>query len=159
MLKHHQDADPIDVTSKAGRGGFSKTLINLGITLLFGLVYFYFKLPALNLHNEDFYVFAFLLAAVYCACAVVTSGIWKLRGQDDFVKSVKSHCSIALGICALLVVVLLVGTLLSSVILRAGAYSKLLPFETGSFSEDVEEVSYDHIPMLDRESAEKLGDR
>ena len=31
--------------------------------------------------------------------------------------------------------------------------------ETGDFTQDIEEISFDQIPMLDRDSAEKLGDR
>ncbi len=57
---------------------FTRTLINLAVTLVFGLAYFYVELPAINLHAEEFYVFAFLLCAVYCACAVVTSGFVKI---------------------------------------------------------------------------------
>ena len=45
------------------------------------------------------------------------------------------------------------------VVFRAGAYSELLPLETGTFAQDIQEVAYDRIPMLDRDSAEKLGDR
>ena len=59
---------------KAIGNAFTRTLINLGVTLLFGLGYFYFELPALNFHAEEFYVFLFLLCAVYCVCAVITSG-------------------------------------------------------------------------------------
>ena len=42
---------------KAIGNAFTRTLINLGVTLLFGLGYFYFELPALNFHAEEFYVF------------------------------------------------------------------------------------------------------
>ena len=53
----------------------TRTLINIAVTaLVLGLVYFYVELPALNLHAEEFYVFVFLLCAVYCGCAVLTSG-------------------------------------------------------------------------------------
>ena len=38
---------------------FTRTLINLAVTLVFALVYFYLELPALNFHAEEFYVFAF----------------------------------------------------------------------------------------------------
>ena len=31
--------------------------------------------------------------------------------------------------------------------------------ETGDFAADIKEISYDQIPMLDRDSAEKLGNR
>ena len=47
----------------------------------------------------------------------------------------------------------------SSVILRAGSYTKLLTVEDGDFISDVEEISFDQIPMLDKDSASKLGDR
>ena len=52
-----------------------QTLICLAITLVVGLVYFYFELPALNLHSPAFYTFVFILCAVYCVCAVFTSRI------------------------------------------------------------------------------------
>lgn len=51
-----------------------RTLLNLAVTLVFGAIYFYVTLPPLNLHSGDFYVFALLLCAVYCGCAVLTSG-------------------------------------------------------------------------------------
>ena len=50
---------------KAIGNAFTRTLINLAVTLVFGLVYFYVELPAINLHAEEFYVFVFLLCAVY----------------------------------------------------------------------------------------------
>ncbi len=137
-----------------------KTLINIGITLVFGLVYFYFALPALNFQSEGFYVFLFLLSGVYCVTAIVTSGIWRLHDkQEEFLKSVKTNCKVPLLICAALLLLLLVGGLLSSILFRARAYSSLLPVGTGDFSADVAEISYDRIPMLDSASAQKLGDR
>ena len=38
---------------RAMGNAFSRTLINLAVTLIFGLVYFYLELPALNLHAEE----------------------------------------------------------------------------------------------------------
>ena len=148
-----------DATPGQGGGTVKKTLINLLVTLVFGLVYFYLELPALNLHDQEFYVFVFLLSAVWCVSSILTSGLWKLQGQGDFFRSVKNNCRLPLIICAALVVIFLLGSLLSSVILRAGSYSKLLSFETGDFSTDVTQVSYDQIPMLDADSASKLADR
>ena len=42
----------------------TRTLINIAVTLVFALGYFYVELPALNFHAEEFYVFAFLICAV-----------------------------------------------------------------------------------------------
>jgi hypothetical protein len=44
-------------------------------------------------------------------------------------------------------------------VLRASSYSKLLTLETGDFTAEVEEISYDQIPMLDADSAARLGSR
>ena len=62
-------------------------------------------------------------------------------------------------LCLALIVLYLGGSLFSSVILRAGSYTKLLTVEDGDFISDVEEISFDQIPMLDKDSASKLGDR
>ena len=65
-----------------------RTLLNLAVTLVFGAIYFYVTLPPLNLHSGDFYVFVLLLCAVYCGCAVLTSGFQGsgAKGYFGFVK-------------------------------------------------------------------------
>lgn len=137
---------------------FTRVLINLGVTLLVGLVYFYVELPAINLKNPDFYAFAFLLCAVYCVCAIITSG-FQGEGVKNYFSFLKKQCAVPFFLAAALVVIALVGSVAGSVLFRAGAYSQLLTFETGNFATDVAEVSYDQVPMLDRASAERLGDR
>ena len=47
-------------------GRVKQTLICLAATLVVGLIYFYFELPALNFHSPAFYTFIFILCAVYC---------------------------------------------------------------------------------------------
>ncbi len=49
-------------------------LISILATLLFGCIYFYLKLPAVNLHAVEFYTFIFLLCAVYCAVSLLMTG-------------------------------------------------------------------------------------
>ena len=44
-------------------------------------------------------------------------------------------------------------------LLRSGAYTELLDVQTGDFASEVKEISYDQIPMLDKASAQRLGDR
>lgn len=136
----------------------TRVLINLGVTLLFGLGYFYIELPAINLHSESFYVFIFLLCAVYCVCAVFTSG-FQGDGAKGYFHFVKKQCTLPFIVTVLLVVIAAVGSLFSWVVLRAGAYSELLPIQTGDFAAEVEEISYDQIPMLDADSAQRLGSR
>ncbi len=144
---------------RAIKSGFTRTLINLAVTLVVGLVYFYFELPALNFHAEEFYVFAFLLCIVYCACAVFTSGFQGDGGAKGYFKFVRKQCAVPFLAAVLLTATIALGAIASWVVLRAGAYSKLLPLEVGDFTAEVEEISYDQIPMLDDGSAARLGSR
>ena len=137
---------------------FTRTLINLAVTLVFGLVYFYVELPAINLHAEEFYVFVFLLCAVYCVCAVLTSG-FQGEGVKGYVHFVKKQCTVPFLAFIALIAAIAIGAISSWVVLRAGAYSQLLPIESGDFTAEVEEISYDQIPMLDADSAARLGSR
>ena len=139
--------------------GFGRIAINLLVTLVFGLVYFYLELPAINLHDKNFYGFFFLMSAVYCVTALVTSGVYKFVQQGEFFASIKKACLLPFILCVLLLVLMAGGSLMSSVVFRASSYTELLEPADGDFTEDVKEISYNRIPMLDAASAARLGDR
>ena len=71
----------------------TRVLINLGVTLAVALVYFYFELPALSLQSPDFYFFVLLLCAVYCGCALLTSG-FQGQGIKNYLHFLKKQCTI-----------------------------------------------------------------
>ena len=157
-----------DTTSsvRKPRGRFGRTLLSLVITALVGFVYFYVSLPALNFHTGDFYSFLGLLCVVYLICVFLLSGAphdnvirtpkEKLR---EWLRFVKSRC-LPVGILfAAVVLVAVVGQIISLPIFRAAAYRDLLTVQTGDFSTDVAQISFNEIPTLDRKSAEFLGDR
>lgn len=144
---------------KAIGNAFTRTLINLGVTLVFALGYFYVELPAINLHAEEFYVFALLVCAVYCICAVITSGFQGEGGVKAYFGFVKKQCLVPLFAVVALIAVIAVGAITSWVVLRAGSYADLLTVESGDFAAEVEEISYDQIPMVDKDSAERLATR
>mgnify|MGYP000440053837 CR=1 FL=1 len=141
------------IGSKGGR-----IAVNTLVTLLVGAVFFYVQMPAINLHAEEFYGFVLLLCVTYCICALFTSG-FQGTGAKGYFTFVKKQCTVPFIVMALMIVTALVGALTSWVVLRAKDYQALLPIDSGSFASEIEEVSYDRIPMLDRDSAEKLGDR
>lgn len=144
------------------KSGFSgkNILINLIVTIVAGFIYFYVELPPINLHSAAFYSFFLFLSVVYCITAVITSGIYRqAENGKTFWKLLKGSCIVPLIVIGAVFVIYVVGGLLSSVVVRSGAYAKLITVETGDFTQDIEEISFDQIPMLDRDSAEKLGDR
>ena len=130
-----------------------KVLTVIGLILLAG-IYCYVKLPAINIHAAGFWTF---LLVVIAALAVIYIGKKKLFRKEDIKQS-----GIAKGLIGLFVligVIYLGGTLLSSPIINAKKYQKLLTVEEGDFQTDIKELSFDQIPLLDRESATLLGNR
>lgn len=136
----------------------TRVLICLGVTLAVGAAYFYLSLPAINLQDEGFYGFLFLLCVTYMVCAVITSG-FQGNGAKGYFTFVKKQCKLPALILAAALVVIIVGSIVGSVIFRSADYAELLTIQTGDFASQVTEISYDQIPMLDKDSAERLGDR
>ena len=122
------------------------------VIILLGL-YYYIALPAVNIHSTEFWVFLGVLILVIAALYGKKKG---LRGRE--IKESKG-LKIILGAFAAVVIVYLAGTLLSSPIVNADKYQKLMTVETGEFATDIEELSFDQIPLLDRDSATLLGNR
>ena len=135
-----------------------RTVLNLAVTLLFAAVYFYIVLPPINLKAPEFYVFALLVCGVYGLCAIMTSG-FQGDGMKGYFSFLKKQCLIPLAAAVLLVATALVGSALGWQVFRANSYRDLLTVESGDFAAEVEEISFDQIPMLDRDSAAKLGNR
>ena len=144
---------------KKQRSSGKSILLSLLVTVIAGALYYYLKLPALNPKSGDLYAFILLLCVVYTLATLVFSG-GRLRQQaGDYAQFVKSRCKLPLAIAILTAAVIVVGWLTSAVFFRAGRYAQLLVPENSSFSDDVDQISFDQIPMLDKDSAERLGDR
>lgn len=133
-------------------------LISIVLTVLVGLIYFYLQLPAINLHSAEFYSFIFILCVVYCGANLVVTG-FRATNVKDYFKHLIKKCTIPVVAVVLLIAIAIVGSLAGSVFFRAKSYAKLLPFETGDFSAEVQEVTWEQIPMLDSHSANTLANK
>ena len=132
--------------------GKKKFLIAIIVVLLAGL-YYYISLPAINIHSSDTWFFVIVIFIVLAVCYAMRKRLG--RGEFRQSKVMKGFGIIILG----LGIIYLIGSLLSSPIVNAKKYQKLLTVEEGEFTEDVEELSFDKIPLLDKDTAEILGDR
>ena len=129
-----------------------KLAIALMVIIVAG-IYYYVALPAFNIHSSETWFFVMALAVI----GLVYYTMRKKPGKGAF-KTDKGFRSI-LTVLLALGVVYLVGTLLSSPIVNAKKYQKLMKVQEGEFADDVEELSFDKIPILDRDTAAILGDR
>lgn len=130
----------------------SKFLVALIVILVAGL-YYYMALPAFNIHSSE--TWFFIMAAVVIVIAVYAARKKIDRREFKQDKGLRILLTVLLCFGA----VYLVGSLLSSPIINAKKYQKLMEVQEGEFTEDVEELSFDKIPLLDKDTAEILGDR
>ena len=121
--------------------------------LVFAAVYYYVALPAVNIHSSDLWMF--MIIVVLIVAAVYLGKKKPTRFELKRLKGFK--VIVAAGV--LVVGVYLIVSLLSSPIINAKKYQQLLKVEEGEFTKDIEELSFDQIPLLDKDSATLLGNR
>ncbi len=149
--------------------GKKKILRNLLIVLagliLLG-VYYYVTIPAINLHSKGTWGALLFLVLVL----TLLSGMKQLRNERveniEGVRTFRFHFkeySLLFKALAILLLALALfyaaGSLLSSPFFNAGKYQRLLTIEEREFTDDIKEVDYKTIPLLDKDSASLLGNR
>lgn len=138
-----------------------KTLRNILLTLLFGFIYYYFALPVINWHSIDFYLFIFIVLGFFGVLDALTSRTLVFdRKKVHFNRKKGSFLLYAVCGYVLVIVVIIVVNFFCSPLFNAKSYHNRIKVNTGKeFSEAIEEVNFDQIPLLDRDSSEVLGDR
>lgn len=116
-------------------------------------IYYYVALPAINIHSSDTWFFIFVILVIILLVYMGRKRLPRHEVKKNKGVRVLVYTMIGLGI------IYLGGSLLSSPIINAKKYQKLMKVEEGEFTEDVEELSFDKIPLLDRDTAVILGDR
>ncbi len=128
-------------------------IIGVLVMLVLTALYYYITLPAINIHSSGFWMFLMLLVVTVLVIYVI-----RKRMRLDEMKESKG-VKVIIGIFVVILLVYLIGSLLSSPIINAKKYQQLLKVEDGEFTKDIVELSYDQIPLLDRDSATILGNR
>lgn len=129
-----------------------KILIGVVVLILLGL-YYYVTLPAINIHSSEtwFFIVIFLLAALIAYVVKKRLRVAEMK-ESKVVRGV-AGVLIAVGI------IYVIGSVLSSPIVNAKKYQKLMTVKEGEFTEDIKEISFDKVPLLDKDTAQILGDR
>ena len=142
-----------------------RNIVIVIVVLLVAFIYYYITLPAFNIHSMGTWVFVIGGILLFCIFATIHKAIrehqridWR-RGKIDINIKASSIAKIGFGIIGALVVILMIGSILSSPIVNAKKYQKLMTVEERNFTEDISQVDYNTIPILDKDSAALLGDR
>lgn len=127
-----------------------KRFISLLISLVVGFILYYLFLPALNISSFGFWVFVFIICCVYCTCLFFLSGGVKLLMDFKIVFVLSSLCFLFI-IC---------GNFILSPIFNSRSYSSRISVDMDhEFVSDVSLVDFNTLPLIDKSSSQRLGDR
>lgn len=141
---------------------------NLILTLMgiaAAAILYYIYLPAVNIHSASFWFFIMgLLLVAMLIYVIKKAGRQFLLADGRLLNlNIDLHEMKGLKFMGILLLVVfavyLVGSILSSPIVNAGKYQKLMTIEERDFTDDIKEVDYNTIPLLDKNSAALLGNR
>ncbi len=141
----------------------TRIIIATVVTLLAAAVGFYFLLPAINPHSQEFWS-ALVFVIVVWGVAYIITGIKKDNSKKNGKMNIKQLKDTGLGwilaAVAVPVAVLTVGNLISSTFFNAEAYSNIIEVEEAVFEEDMPETdTVTNIALMDTDSARRIGDR
>jgi len=140
---------------------FFLSMIAALIVGIVGFIYYYVTLPAINIHSTGFWFFviiAFILVTVVIGIRTANMEVLgkKIQGAKPFRGK---FFYISLTVTGALIVIFIVGSIASSPIVNAKKYRNLIQISDHDFTEDIKQISYNEIPILDRASAILLGSR
>lgn len=143
----------------------TRNIILFMIILLTVGIYYYVALPAVNIHSVGFW----MALETFIALAVIIYAMVQLRKRSKTnvlpMKSAQQQLKelkgvkLGAGLFLLTLVIFIVGNILSSPIVNADKYQKLMQVKESDFTEDIQQTNYNTIPLLDKDSAELLGNR
>lgn len=146
-----------------------RTLISLAVLF----VYYWFKLPAINLRSPDFWQFlivAIIVFVVINAFSQIVSALRDFKERANGTVSIEGHKKFslknfskpilgAIGAVAAIVLFTIIGSAVGAQIFNAKSYNQLITLNDSDFVKDVSEISQSQIPVVDRDTAARLGKR
>ncbi|MFU0801380.1 MAG: CvpA family protein [Xylanivirga thermophila] len=121
---------------------FAKILALLSIPLV-AFILWYIFLPAFNLHSFGFWIYL-LVNLIYIVTILITFN--------------KKYYKLYM-IPAILMALFIVLKIFSATIFHSTRYANLIEKENSSFEEDIKEASFEQVPTVDRDTAQRLGSR
>lgn len=130
------------------------------LSILFALILWYFMLPPINPTSPTFWAYLFtvgIFVLIFIFITKLNQPITLIRINTSKIPRCFSN-SIFTGVFVIIVIIII--NIIVSPIFNANKYAtRIYVNETNNFIDDVAPVDFSKIPLLDKESSQKLGDR
>ncbi len=133
-----------------------RVIVSLLLTLVVGAVAYYFMLPALNFKALELYIYIAVVIMAYIGIFGIVS---KAYFKPEYMEYAKNKVKIPIALILVLAVVVGIGYLTGVELFRARDYAELIDVKEGNFAEEIEEVDFQSVPRLDKDSSNMIATR
>lgn len=134
-------------------------IISIISIIIFALVVWYFMLPPINLSSPTFWVYLLIVVIFSVMVLYFTTIETIVRSKRFTFNSIGWPFKVIIGIFGVYFLILIIN-LFCSPLFNSNKYAnRIVVDETRTFTEDVAPVDFNKIPLLDKVSSQKLGDR
>ena len=127
-------------------------------TLLFAFIVYYLTIPAINLHNIGFYVYLLFILGFYIL--ICTATFFDGVNVISKVRKIPRKTLLLLEILGGVVGVIIIVNIACSPLFNSKSWANRISInEENNFTDDISEVDFNKVPLLDKDSSQKLGDR
>ncbi|MEG1887068.1 MAG: CvpA family protein [Oscillospiraceae bacterium] len=151
---------------------FKKHILPIISTLVLGGIYYYVALPPIHYKSQEFWSGVLFLVIVYVLSMLFFRGTFKqklftaespspgappkITANFHIGKRIKV---IIISVVAVIVAVVAIVSVSSSRFFNATKYQQMLDVKERDFTEDISEIPLSQIPIVDRDTAVRLGSR
>ncbi len=135
-----------------------KTII---LTMLIGIFFYYIMLPPINFSAPEFYPFVLIIIVSY----YIIDQLLNLKFNNNIIVNFKKmeklneKHSLLLSIPIVFILILVINIINAPFFSASKYYKRIEVVKDGIFEKDVSEVDFNSLPLLDKDSSQKLGDR
>ena len=129
-------------------------LVNLLITIIVALIAYFIFLPALNFQSIGFYAYLLLIIIVYSMLSIENKLI-----NSEVQIGIDQAAIVAIAVVLLVAFLFGINFIFSPIFMSEEYKNRIEIDQKGDFTKDIPKVDFDKLPLLDKKSSIKLGDR
>ena len=139
---------------------FNNHLKALLITIVIALIIFYATLPAVNITNPGFWIFLGFILFIYILLELVLEGSKIFTAtRRETIKVPKYVGYLLSGFFGIVLIIVIINVIVSPFFDSKSYKERIKINEGATFEENVKEVDFTKVPLLDKDSTTKIGDR
>lgn len=141
---------------------FNTRYLYIALAIIVG-IYYYIMLPPLHYASMDFWIFLLIILAGVLIIELLSDGLQSITTPSSdgrgFWKSASLKYKLLLYPLPILFMIGILSYFILSPVFFSESYSKMITVQEADFGEDFPETDINQIPLVDRDTAERLGSR